>query len=88
MNDNILNAALLGLLVAVALAAGGSLESSSRRNVAPAADLPVVMLPAVAVVGKRLAPADAVAQVVQLPAVEVTGRRVPTMEPVTLAHAE
>ncbi len=88
MNDNLLNAALLGLLVAVAVAAGMSPEGAGRRAAAPALDMPVVMLPAVEVAGKRLAPADAAVQVVQLPPVEVTGRRVPTMEPVTLAHAE
>jgi hypothetical protein len=91
MNDTILNAGLLGLLVAVALGAGASLQPSSRPAAAPAADMPVVLLPAVTVTARRQMPADAVvarAQVVKLPAVEVTGRRVPAMETLTLAHAE
>lgn len=91
MNDTTLNATLLGLLVAVAVAAGLSTPSPARQVAAPAADMPVVVLPVVTVTARRQAPAEAVvaqAKVVYLPAVEVTGRRVPAMEAVTLAHAE
>ena len=93
MNDNVLNAGFLALIVSMALAAGASLQPVSRHAGARVADMPVVTLPAVVVVGKRQASADTVVAkaglpVVQLPAVEVTGRRVPAMETLTLARAE
>jgi hypothetical protein len=91
MTDNFLCSGLLALMVAVAGAAGVSLVRPDHpADADPAADMPVVMLPAVVVAGKRLAPADEVAtadpSVVRLPPVAVTGRRVPTMEIVTLAQ--
>ena len=85
MNDDTLNAGFLALMVGIAIAAVASLEGTGRHHkAAPAAEMPVVKLPAVLVAGKRQAPY----QVVQLPLVTVSGRRVPTMEAVTLARAQ
>lgn len=92
MNDSILNAGLLALMVAVGAAACVSPEPMSRRKAAATVDMPVLMLPAVAITGKRVPAADsavaAAPQVVHLPLVSVQGRRTPAMEPVALAQAE
>lgn len=96
MNDNILNGSLLVLVAALVAGACGSADLSARRESASSTvDMPVVMLPAVTVAGKRQAPAEQITlvanaglPVVQLPPVEVSGRRVPTMETVTLARAQ
>jgi hypothetical protein len=97
MTDNILNASVLAVMIAmaVAAAAGSPKQPGARNEAAAAADLPVVMLPAVLVTGKRQAPTDTLAgaskaapEVVQLPLVAVSGRRVPAMETVRLAEVQ
>ncbi len=96
MTDNTLHAGVLAVMVAmaVAAAAGSPKQPDARNQAAATADLPVVMLPAVVVTGKRQAPADnlpgtamAAQEVVQLPLVAVSGRRVPVMETIRLAEA-
>jgi hypothetical protein len=97
MTDNILNASVLAVMVAMAIAAavGSPKQPGARNEAAAAAGLPVVMLPAVVVTGKRQAPTDNLAgaskaapEVVQLPLVAVSGRRVPAMETVRLAEVQ
>ena len=91
MFDNTISAALLALIAAVGVAAGGSLGRESptpaAAGAAMQAALPVVRLPEVHVVGHRptgLAAAHAM-QVVQLPPVVVTGRRLRADVPLQLA---
>jgi hypothetical protein len=96
MSDNIFCGGSLSMMVTVAIAiAGGAslILLGHSADAPPAADMPVVALPAVVVAGKRLAPAQELAAaataatpVVQLPPVAVTGRRVPSEETVTLAQ--
>ena len=70
MSDNILSAVLTFGLLAAGTAAMGS-EMVNSRHRAPAPEANVVVLPAVTVIGHRVAPTD----VVMLPAVTVTGHR-------------
>lgn len=92
MNDSHLHTGLLALLVALGAAACMSPEPTSRRRAeASAADMPVVMLPAVVMTARRVPATDAVAaapHVLHLPLVSLQGRRAPTMEPVALASSE